>query len=269
MSRPAKAIIEYFSHTCRHGRVIFVLENLWGNNGYSMFYKIYELLGDSEGHIFDLNKVGNREYLSTYTLLSGDIVNMMLDKLVDLGIIDGELLKKGIIWSQCFVDDLEDVYSRRKINKPIKPVQLDLCIQESCSTGLPKINSHTNPQSKVKESKVKEKTFLSDSVEVGLSEFLFSLMKANNPKAKEPNFQEWARSIDLMIRIDKRDPGEIKNIITWALADTFWHKNILSTAKLREQYDQLVLKSGVSKNKGSGQSVNHAGQPTILGGLVY
>ena len=88
----------------------------------------------------------------------------------------------------------------------------------------------------------KEKTFLSDSTEIGLARFLFELIQKRNPKHKSPNFQVWARNIDLMIRIDKRDPKEIRKVIEAAQADEFWKNNILSPDKLRKQYDQLILK---------------------------
>lgn len=67
-------------------------------------------------------------------------------------------------------------------------------------------------------------------------------MKENNPKCKEPNFQKWACNIDSMIRIDKRDVVDIRKIINFSQHDNFWKSNILSTAKLREKFDQLILK---------------------------
>jgi hypothetical protein len=45
-----------------------------------------------------------------------------------------------------------------------------------------------------------------------------------------------------MIRLDNRAPESIEAVIRWCQADTFWQNNILSGAKLREQYDQLDLK---------------------------
>lgn len=89
----------------------------------------------------------------------------------------------------------------------------------------------------------KPKTSLSsDSVEIGLSELLFGLIRGRNPTCKEPNMQAWARNIDLMIRIDHRDPNEIRELIQLCQKDDFWQNNILSTEKLRKQYDQLKLK---------------------------
>jgi len=186
MSRPAKAIVEYFSHRCRHGRVLFVMESLWGNDGYAFFYKIYELLGDSEGHVFDLNKVGNKEYMSTYTRLNGVSVDEMLTKLSNLGIIDADLLKSGLIWSQCFVDDLDSVYSRRNITKPIKPSNSDNGIQKPDSTGIRSDNGDRNPHSIVKESKRKK-----DMPDSGLSLFDSFYQKYPVKKAKQEAIKAW------------------------------------------------------------------------------
>lgn len=88
------------------------------------------------------------------------------------------------------------------------------------------------------------KTYSSDSIEYRLSALLFSLIQTNNPNAKTPNFNQWSKQIDLMIRIDKRMPEEIESVIRWCQADFFWAGNILSTNKLRKQFDQLWLKGG-------------------------
>jgi len=85
--------------------------------------------------------------------------------------------------------------------------------------------------------------FLSDSIEIGLSELLFSLIRLRNKNAKPPNFQSWAKSFDLMIRLDGRKPEEIEALIRWAQSDPFECTNVLSPDKLRKRYDQLFLKS--------------------------
>ena len=94
---------------------------------------------------------------------------------------------------------------------------------------------------RIKETITKE-NFLSDSIEVRLSELLLSLIKEHNPTHKQPNIQGWAKHIDMMIRIDKRVPDEIKEIIIACQKDNFWYQNILSTKTLRDKYDQLKIK---------------------------
>jgi len=86
------------------------------------------------------------------------------------------------------------------------------------------------------------KPFSSDSIEIRLSELLFEKILFRNPNHKKPNIQTWAKDIDLMIRLDKRTPEDIRRVIEWCQADTFWQSNILSTAKLRKQFDHLQAK---------------------------
>ena len=110
----------------------------------------------------------------------------------------------------------------------------------------------------LKEVKKKNKTFTSDSVEFRLSKLLFNEIKNNNPEHKEPNLQTWATHIDRMIRVDNRDPQKIANMIAWVQANSFWRSNVLSTYKLRDQYDQLAIKmkessSNQNEDWGDGQ----------------
>ena len=93
-----------------------------------------------------------------------------------------------------------------------------------------------------------KKTFLSDSIEIRLSELLLEKILSRNPTFKKPNLQSWTSDIDLMIRIDNRLPENIRSVIEWCQEDPFWQNNILSTSKLRKQFDQLVLKMGKVKD---------------------
>jgi phage replication O-like protein O len=90
--------------------------------------------------------------------------------------------------------------------------------------------------------KERKKIYSRNSEEFRLSEYLFEKMKANNPKVKTPNLDKWAIHVDRMIRLDKRSPDEIAEVINFSQSDSFWMSNILSTQKLREQFDQLWLK---------------------------
>jgi hypothetical protein len=108
------------------------------------------------------------------------------------------------------------------------------------SAGEPKHNNNIT---------ITSKDYLSDSIEVRLSKKLYSYMLERNPEYKKPNFDKWAKHIDRMIRLEKRTPEKIEAVIEWCQADDFWQNNILSTQKLREQYDKLVLKMNKSNPK--------------------
>jgi hypothetical protein len=95
---------------------------------------------------------------------------------------------------------------------------------------------------------VNDKDINIDSNEYELSKLLFDLIKKRNPNHKQPDLKSWAKHIDLMIRIDKRTIDEIRGCINWCQQDPFWQNNILSTAKLRKQFDTLYLKAKGSKD---------------------
>ncbi|HBR29104.1 MAG TPA: hypothetical protein DD789_06655 [Firmicutes bacterium] len=98
------------------------------------------------------------------------------------------------------------------------------------------------------------KPFPKESKEHKLAALLRTKILENLPNARVPpdteeGLRKWAREIDLMIRRDSRDPTEIYKVITWCQNDSFWRSNILSTRKLREKWDTLVLQMQRGGNK--------------------
>jgi phage replication O-like protein O len=73
---------------------------------------------------------------------------------------------------------------------------------------------------------------------------------------KNAPMQKWADVFRKIVELDKRDTKELKQIIDWCTADTFWQTNILSPANLREKYVQLVMKmkTGTGQGKPDAQS---------------
>jgi hypothetical protein len=94
--------------------------------------------------------------------------------------------------------------------------------------------------------------YTSESEEIRLAKLLFSLIQQRDEKAKEPNFQKWAVHINHLYRLDERTFEEIEELIVWCQKNEFWHKNILSTRKLREKFAQLwlTMKQDIKKKKG-------------------
>ena len=96
--------------------------------------------------------------------------------------------------------------------------------------------------------------------EVGLR--LAGLLKQrilqNNPNARLTHAQreKWALEVDRMIRLDKRSEEEIRTLINWSQSDSFWHKNILSMSKLREQFDRLTLEARGKKQNSDDPSAD-------------
>ena len=94
-----------------------------------------------------------------------------------------------------------------------------------------------------------KRLFVEDSIEFQLSKKLLDYILINNPNYKMPNLQNWAQHIDYMIRLDKRTPEQINDIIVFSQEDSFWKSNVLSTEKLRQKFDQLWIKKKNGKPK--------------------
>ena len=158
MARPTKQTVDYFPHSCKHGKTMFILEQKYGNDGYAFWFKLLELLGSSEGHYLKLENPADWEYLTATTKLTGETCEEILDLLAKLEAIDQEAWKKKIVWSDRFVDNVKEVYRKRKIDMPVKPdclrrVKQGFFRKKHVGGG---VSTAINTQSKVKESKVEE-----------------------------------------------------------------------------------------------------------------
>ena len=98
------------------------------------------------------------------------------------------------------------------------------------------------------ETETETERYSQTSDELRRATFLLSEIQKRKPDFKKPNLQKWAAHVDRMIHLDKRSPERIKAVIQWCQQDApkedsgfGWQDNILSTAKLRQQFDKLEL----------------------------
>lgn len=125
MGRPRKNTVDYFPHYCQHGTTMFILEQRFGNNGYTFWFKLLEELGNHEGHVIDLREEKEQEYLAAKTRLTVPEMVEMLNLLAKLEAIDQGLWIDRVVWCQKFVDNIADAYKKRTMQVPIKPVVPD------------------------------------------------------------------------------------------------------------------------------------------------
>lgn len=122
MARPRRLTIDYFPHFVKCGRTIFILESKFGNDGYAFWFKLLEILGETEGHFYDCKTSTNWEYLLAKTRLNAEMAEQVIDALISLGKIDGELWTNNrVIWVANFVNNLIGVYKERRTALPLKP----------------------------------------------------------------------------------------------------------------------------------------------------
>lgn len=161
MSRPKSKIAEYFPHFAKGGRTIYILESKYGNDGYAFWFKVLELLCDTEGQVYDCKNPANWEFLTAKTRVTSEQAKEILATLASLEAIDPELWnQRQVIWVQNLVNNLSPLYSRRSSSSPQRPdlecdrskktEETDYCEQKPDVNGQ---NDDKNPQSKVKESK--------------------------------------------------------------------------------------------------------------------
>lgn len=83
-----------------------------------------------------------------------------------------------------------------------------------------------------------------------MAELLRDLIQQNAPAWKmRGQITKWAEEINKLHRIDERSYQQIEYMIRWVQADSFWKMNILSPTKLREKFNDLVVKIIATKSK--------------------
>jgi uncharacterized phage protein (TIGR02220 family) len=125
MSRPKKQTVDYFPHYCNHGKTMFVLEQKYGNDGYAFWFKLLEIVGNTEGHCPCFNNGIDWQFLEAKTRLDKNSCNEIMDLLATIEAIDKDLwLEEKRVWIQNFVDNVKDAYRNRVVDIPDKPIFL-------------------------------------------------------------------------------------------------------------------------------------------------
>ena len=96
MARPKKQTVDYFPHFVKCGRTIYILENRFGNDGYAFWFKLLEILGESEGHFYDCSNLSNWEYLLAKTRVEEKTAQDIIKVLINLGKIDAGNKKQAV-----------------------------------------------------------------------------------------------------------------------------------------------------------------------------
>jgi len=179
MARPERNTVDYFPHYISDGKKMFTIEKKYGNDGYACWFKLLEALAKTNNHWLNLNDDSELMYLASKCNVEEKIFINILNDLARLNEIDSKLWKSKIVFSEKFVESINDAYKRRS-NKCITYKEL---LNELELKGLHKPSScihkhglgirkpgkcmqkcNINPQSKVKKSKV-EKSKEEDSKE--------------------------------------------------------------------------------------------------------
>ena len=86
-----------------------------------------------------------------------------------------------------------------------------------------------------------QKRYADDSQYMKAAVYLFEKIKERLPNKKEPDFQKWADEVRKAVELDGVPIERYKQALDWSQNDDFWQANILSTNKLRKQFDTIYL----------------------------
>ncbi len=159
MARPQKQTVDYFPHysNASSGKTLYILESKFGNDGYSFWFKLLEILASSQGHFYDARNPVAWEFLLAKTHVQDDIAQKIMALLVDLEAIDKELWNERIIWIQNLVDNITDAYRNRITDIPLKPsLNGTKPLYLEVSDVGNEVSDVGNPQTKLKDNKLKD-----------------------------------------------------------------------------------------------------------------
>ena len=173
MARPVKNYCDYFSHDrdMRNHKKIKAVRNKFGITGYAIWCMVLEYLTGNDGNEFEFSE-------SELELISGDFgvsvteISDMLNYCIRLELL---FLKDGFINSESLDERLNSVYEKRKVAKSISKKQLrnnGKFIHSNAEYN--GVSVTEMPQSKVKESKVKESILDNGTWESEKNQFLIA-----------------------------------------------------------------------------------------------
>lgn len=259
MARPSRQTVDYFPHYVTGGKTLFILEKNYGNDGYSFWFKLLELLGAAEGHFYDCNNAPEWIYLVSKMNVTEEKATEILNLLVELNAIDRDLWREKIIWVQHLVDNVADAYKSRKTSIPKRPDSKKNSLpenpcQDEFSGRKPEQNdviSPENPQrrgekTKVEESKAEEeeKKENDDSSAAASSEFSEIINVFNNnihpvTPIEAEKLTDWISDVESgvvilaiheAVKYSKRSLGYINAVLS------SWLSNGIKTQEAAEAY---------------------------------
>lgn len=161
MARQERNTVDYFPHLIGNGKKIKFIEQKYGNDGYTTWFKILESLASTDYHYLNLNDEINVMHLASNCRISEDKLFSIINDLVRLNVLSNDLWDVKIIWSQVFIDSIKDVYKKRTnecITLPrLRLLLSDLGILKPCKSILKPCKSilqgSVNPQTKLNYTK--------------------------------------------------------------------------------------------------------------------
>jgi hypothetical protein len=153
MARQPKVTIDYFPHHIGNGKKMHTINNKYGNDGYATWFKLLEILGETDNHYLDLSIQSELMYVASKCNISEELLIQIIDDLCKLDEIDPELWVIRVVWNQRFIDSVQNAYNKRSNPCMTKGGVIKIFEQNG------RLKTEKKPKSKDKPEKVKSKRF--------------------------------------------------------------------------------------------------------------
>lgn len=142
-----------------------------------------------------------------------------------------------------------DLFKNTSPDGVVKEVNQLRKLTKSGKEAQPKQVKLLNPQKK--GNKEKQSIINVSPQDLELANLLYKRIKDQNPAwYLKPDIDSWAEDIRKLREIDGRTEEQIRWMIEWTQKNEFWKTNILSPAKLRKQFNTLVIQAKNGNGKG-------------------
>jgi len=241
MARPKKATVDYFPHSCNHGKTIMILQQTFGLEGYAVWFKLLEQLGRTNNHYIDCRDDTTWLYLSAEVGIDEEKLTSILDLCSRLKAIDQKLWENKIIASENFLENVKDAYKKRSIEYiTISFIMEETGLRDTLTELIPPklsdnvVNNGINPQSKVDETileKIRIKELEKQKViEMKKEEALIEKRRAD--KVKKDSFSKFYEAYNF-----KKSKGQ---------AEKAWNK--IKECDYIKIIDQAKIASSINEN---------------------
>lgn len=176
MARPERNNVDYFPFICKEGKVMFFIEEKYGNNGFATWIKILRQLAVTNYHYLNLKEKVEIMFLSSKCKVDENTLISIINDLCELGEFNKELwYENRIIFSEKFINHVQDAYLKRN-NKCIDLQGLLLLLNSLGIRKLSKCNLKVsdNPQRKGKNTKVEERITSNPSLQEVIDYFILN-----------------------------------------------------------------------------------------------
>lgn len=276
MARPAKEGLDYFPLDVdinEDDKLVVPLAK-YGVKGFGIIVRLMMAVYNN-GYFYPWTE--KEQYVfSDRVNVNIDEINEVIKECVKWGFFDAEIFQnQQILTSKGFQKRYIEAAKRRKeiymIDEHVLVDIEHLCKKHNISILI--VNADRNPinvdinedivepmytetpQSKVKESKVKninkstrqKPKYDEESTPYKMASYLHKKIMEHAIESgvghllEKTNLQSWSDDCRKLLEIDKVDKALVRDVIDWVTAHRFWKKNILSASKLREQFAKLAI----------------------------